>query len=51
MLLERDNVTPDKDDSYGQIPLFFPPRSRHEGMVETLLGQDDFNPNKPAIGS
>jgi len=47
LLLERENICPDKPDNYGQTPLHHAASTGHEGMVELLLGRDNVNPDKP----
>jgi ankyrin repeat protein len=46
MLLERDDVNPDKPDNYGQTPLSIAASDKREGAVKILLGRNDVNPDK-----
>ena len=47
ILLERDDIDPDKPDQYGRTPLWSAAELGHEGVVKLLLGRDDVNPDKP----
>ena len=47
ILLERDDIDPEKPNEYGQTPLWRAAFGGHEGVVKILLGCDDVNPNKP----
>ena len=48
ILLERDEVNPDKPDNLGRTPLFAAACSGREGVVKTLLARG-VNPDKPNI--
>ena len=48
MLLEREDVNPDKPDTkYGQTPLSWAASKGHEVVVKMLLEREDVNPNQP----
>jgi len=47
LLLERDDVSPDKPDQTGFTPLSSAASKGYEGIVKSLLGWDDVSPNKP----
>jgi len=47
ILLEWDDVHPDKPDNFGQTPLCCAAEGGHEGVVKILLGQGGVNPDKP----
>ena len=46
ILLERDDVDPDKPNNWGQTPLWQAAQGGHEGMVKILLERDDVDPDK-----
>jgi len=50
ILLERDDVNPDKPTWYGQTALCCAAERGYEGVVKILLAQDKVNPNKPDDG-
>ena len=47
LLLEREEVNPDKPDSHGQTPLLYAAIGGHEGVVKLLLEREEVNPDKP----
>jgi len=47
ILLEREEVKPDKPGHYGWTPLMYASSSGHEGVLKILLEREDVNPNKP----
>ena len=47
ILLERDDIDPDKPDQDGRTPLWWAAWVGQEGVVKLLLGRDDVNPDKP----
>ena len=47
MLLERDEVNPNKQDIDGRAPLFFAALHGDVGVVKMLLKQDKVNPDEP----
>ena len=47
MLLERDEVNPDKSDNDGQTPLCCAARDGQAEVVKVLLGRDDVDHHKP----
>ena len=47
ILLEREEVNPDKPDSDGRTPLSFAAEDGHEGVVKILLGRGEVNPDGP----
>ena len=47
MLLEREEVNPDKLDNYGITPLSCAASGGYEGIVNILLGREEVNPDKP----
>ena len=47
MLLERDDVDPNKPGEGGQTPLFLAARAGHEELVKLFLRREDINPDKP----
>ena len=49
ILLERDDVNPDKSDDYGRTPFWGAVLNGHEGVVEILLGRNDVNPDAQDI--
>jgi len=46
ILLERDDVGPDKPDHRSETPLFKAAEGGHEGVVKILLERGDVDPNK-----
>ena len=46
MLLERDEVSPDKPDNDGRTPLSYAAGNGYAGVVEILLQRDDVDPSK-----
>jgi len=51
MLLERNDVNPDKPDETNRTPLLCAAERGHQGVVDVLLGRDNANPNKPDISA
>ncbi|KAF2187188.1 ankyrin, partial [Zopfia rhizophila CBS 207.26] len=49
LLLDKDGVDPDSDDTYGQRPLLCAAENGHEEVVKLLL-KDRLDPNSKAIG-
>ena len=47
ILLGRDEIKPDKPNSWGQIPMWCAAYCGLEELVKILLGRDDVNPGKP----
>jgi len=47
VLLEREDVIPDKPDGYGQTPLSRASFGGHEAVVRLLLARGDVNPVGP----
>ena len=47
MLLDQDEVNPDKPDNDGRTPLLHAAWSGHTEVVKMLLDQDEVNPDKP----
>jgi len=47
ILLERDEVNPDKPDNDGRTPLLYAAGNGYAEVVEILLGRDDVDPSKP----
>ena len=47
ILLERDDINPEKPSESGHTPLCYAAEGGHEGVVELLLERDDVNPEKP----
>ena len=50
ILLERDDVNPEKLGEYEKTPLCYAAENGHEGLVKILLGRDDVNPEKSDKG-
>ena len=44
ILLKREEVSPERQDNSGQIPLSFAALYRHEVVVKILLGREEVNP-------
>jgi len=49
ILLERDDVNPDKPNMYDQTPLYYAAENGHEKVVEILLGREDVGPNRSDV--
>jgi len=49
ILLEREEVNPDKPDNNGKTPLSYAAWERHEGLVKILLRRKEVNPDKTDI--
>jgi len=47
ILLEREEVNPDKPNNNGRTPLSYAALSGHEGVVKILLEREEVNPDKP----
>src|SRR5438309_1536826 len=47
ILLEWQEVNPDKPDNYGATPLSYAAECGHEGVVKILLEREEVNPEKP----
>ena len=47
MLLERDEVHPDKPGNDGRTPLSLAALGGHTEVVKMLLERDEVNPDKP----
>ena len=47
LLLEREDVSPDRPDNDGLTPLSWAARSGHDVVVKLLLEQEGVNPDKP----
>ena len=50
MLLQRDDVNPDKPDNEGRTLLWNAAYNGHVGVVKMLLERDDVNPDRPGNG-
>ena len=46
ILLGREEVNPDKPDTFGQTPLSYAACFGHEGVIEILLGREEVNPDR-----
>ena len=46
MLLEREEVNPDRVDSYGQTPISWATEKGHEGIVKMLSARVEVNPDQ-----
>ena len=46
ILLEREEVNPNKPDNSGQTPLTYAAKNGHEGVVRILLGREEVNPDR-----
>jgi len=51
MLLEREEVNPDKLDNYGITPLSCAASGGYEGIVNILLGRGGVNPDSQIISA
>jgi len=47
ILLQQEEVTPDKPDNGGETPLSHGASHGHEGVVKILLQQEEVNPDMP----
>ena len=47
ILLEREEVNPDKPDNDGWTPLSYAAARGHEGLVKMLLRREEVNSDKP----
>ena len=47
MLLDREEVNPDKPDFCDQTPLSYAAEGRYEGVAKLLLEREEINPDKP----
>ena len=47
LLLEREDVDPNRPNKYDRTPLGCAARKGHEGVVKLLLERGDINPNRP----
>jgi len=47
ILLEREEVNPNKPNNHGATPLWFATAHGHEGVVKILLESEEVNPDKP----
>ena len=47
LLLEREEVSPDRPDNHGRTPLSWAAEYRHKEAVRRLLEREDVNPNRP----
>ena len=47
LLLERDDVNPNKPNRAGRTPLRGATRKGHKGIVKLLLGREDLDPDNP----
>jgi len=45
LLLERNDINPNKTDEYDHTSLWWAAEEGHEGIVKLLLGRDDANPD------
>ena len=47
ILLEWEEVNPDKPDDNGRTPLLYAAWDGHERVVEILLGREEVDPSRP----
>ena len=45
ILLQREEVNPEKPDDHGRTPLWYAASCGHEGMVRMLLRREEVNPD------
>ena len=50
ILLERNDIKPDKPNNQGLTPLWCAAGNGHDGVVKVLLGRGDVDPNTRALG-
>ena len=49
LLLEREDIDPDRADKHDRTPLGWAAFEGHEGVAKLLLGREDVDPNRPDI--